>query len=100
MIGGIAIKKFFKSIDFFIIAIVIILFSIGAIALYSAEGGADGETGEAMKQLAWFGVGIVVMIIVMAIDYEVLGRLWIPLCALMLLALFLVLFTEPINRCY
>ena len=51
-----------------------------------------------MKQMAWFGVGIVVMIILMAIDYEVWGNLWIPLYALILLALFLVLFTEPINR--
>ena len=94
------IKKFFKSIDLPLIAIVLVLFIIGLVALYSANGGADSESGEAGKQLMWFGVGVVMMLIIMSIDYEVLGRLWIPFYALMLLVLFLVLFTEPINRCY
>lgn len=62
-------------------------------------GGVEGDTSEATKQIAWFGVGFITMLIIMSIDYEVWGRLWIPLYALMLLLLFLVLFTEPINRC-
>ena len=94
------IKKFFKSIDFSLIAIVLALFIIGLVALYSANGGANGDAGEVTKQLTWFGVGVVMMLILMATDYEVLGRLWIPFYAIMLLALFLVLFTEPINRSY
>ena len=61
-------------------------------------GGIEGDSDEAMKQLAWFGVGFVTMLIIMSIDYEVWGKLWIPLYAIMLLALFIVLFTEPINR--
>ena len=40
------------------------------------------------------------MLIVAMIDYEVWRRLWIPLYAIMVLALFLVLFTEPIIRSY
>ena len=74
------------------------MFTIGAIALYSADVGIDGETNEAMKQLAWFGVGFVAMLVIMSIDYEIWGKLWIPLYSIMLLVLFLVLFTEPINR--
>ena len=89
-----------KSIDYSILAIVMILFAIGLIALFSANGGIEGDSDEAMKQLAWFGVGFVIMLVLMSIDYEVWGRLWIPLYVLMLLALFLVLFTEPINRSY
>ena len=77
-----------------------ILFAIGLIALFSANGGIEGDSDEAMKQLAWFGVGFVIMLVLMSIDYEVWGRLWIPLYVLLLLALFLVLFTEPINRSY
>lgn len=68
--------------------------------MYSANGGDGGDSSEVTKQLTWFGIGIVMMILLMAIDYEVLGRLWIPLYALMLMTLFLVLFTEPINRSY
>lgn len=89
-----------KSIDYSVLAIVIVLFIIGFVALYSANGGIEGDGDEAIKQLAWFGVGFVTMLIIMSIDYEVWGRLWIPLYAIMLLVLFLVLFTEPINRCY
>lgn len=96
----IEIKKFFKSIDYSVLAIVIVLFIIGFVALYSANGGIEGDSDEAMKQLAWFGVGFVAMLIIMSIDYDVWGKLWIPLYAIMLLALFIVLFTEPINRSY
>jgi len=70
---------------------------IGAIALYSANGGIEGDTEEVGKHFVWFMIGIVLMILLMAIDYEVLEKLWIPLYAIMLLALFLVLFTTPIQ---
>ena len=96
----IIIKKFFKSIDFSIIAIVFVLFLIGEVALFSAGGGIEGEAEEAYKHIFWFTGGFVVMLIVAMIDYEVWRKLWIPLYAIMLLALFLVLFTEPINRSY
>lgn len=99
MRGGVSIKKYFKSIDFSLLAIVIVLFLIGFVALYSANGGIDGDSDEASKQLAWFGAGVIAMLVIMAIDYEVLGKLWMPFYAIMLLVLFLVLFTEPINRC-
>lgn len=92
-----SIKKFLKSIDFCTIAIVIVLFLIGIVALYSANGGIEGNPDEATKQMMWFGVGFLIMIIVAAIDYEVLGKLWIPLYGIMLLMLFLVLFTTPIH---
>ena len=70
---------------------------IGLVALYSANGGIEGNTEEVTKHFTWFITGIILMIILMSIDYEVLGKLWIPFYVLMLLALFLVLFTEPIQ---
>ena len=91
------IKKFFKSIDWLIVIVFIALFLIGLVALYSANGGVEGDTEEVGKHLAWFSIGIVFMILLMAIDYEVLAKLWIPLYVLMLLSLFLVLFTTPIQ---
>lgn len=77
--------------------IVFLLFAIGAVALFSANGKEEISDNEYMKQIIWFGVGVLVMIIIMSIDYEVWRKLWIPLYALILLMLFLVLFTEPIN---
>lgn len=65
--------------------------------MYSANGGVDGNTGEVGKHFVWFGIGVLLMILFMAIDYEVLGKLWIPFYVLMLLLLFLVLFTTPIQ---
>lgn len=95
----ITIKKFFKSIDFSVIAIVMVLFIIGAVALYSANGGIDGDTSETLKQVAWFLGGLVCMFVVSAFDYDLLAKLWIPLYVIMIIMLIAVLFTEPINRC-
>lgn len=67
-------KKLLKSVDYMIILISIVLFGIGIVALYSANGGVNGDTSEVTKQLVWFGVGIVGMIIVLLIDYDLLRK--------------------------
>ena len=67
-------KKIFKSIDYGIIIIALMLFGIGITALYSANGGVNGDTEEVTKQLVWFAVGIVCMIIVLFIDYDLLRK--------------------------
>lgn len=90
-------KKILKSLDYMIIVISILLFGIGIIALYSANGGVNGDTSEVTKQIVWFLVGIVGMIVVLMIDYDLLGKLWIPIYALTILSLIAVLFTPPIN---
>ena len=90
-------KKILKSLDYMIIIISILLFGIGIVALYSANGGVNGDTSEVTKQIVWFLVGIVGMIVVLMIDYDLLGKLWIPIYILTLLSLIAVLFTPPIN---
>ena len=60
-------------------------------------GGFNGDTSETMKQVVWFSVGMICMLIVSAIDYDTLGRLWIPLYVFMIIMLIAVLFTPPIN---
>ena len=72
-------KKILKSLDYMIIIISILLFGIGIIALYSANGGVDGDTSEVTKQIVWFLVGIAGMVVVLMIDYDLLGKLWIPI---------------------
>lgn len=69
----------------------------GLVALFSANGGLEGDIGETKKQVMWFLIGFAVMCIVVILDYEVLGKLWQFLFAISTLLLIGVLFTEPIN---
>lgn len=68
------LKKILKALDYSIIIFSLALFIIGIIALYSANGGAEGDTSETMKQVAWMGVGIVTMIAIIFIDYDILRK--------------------------
>ena len=95
--GGRYVKKILKSLDYMIIIISILLFGIGIVALYSANGGVNGDTSEVTKQIVWFLVGIAGMIVVLMIDYDLLGKLWIPIYILTILSLIAVLFTPPIT---
>lgn len=91
------IKKIFKKLDYVLIAIVVILFSIGVVALYSANGGIEGATDEWLKQIIWFVVGIIFATGVIMVDYNTVGKLWVPLYFIILVLLVAVLFTTPIN---
>ena len=93
------IRKLFKSIDFGTLLIVLGLFLIGIVALYSANGGINGDISEVWKQILWFSIGSVLIISLVVIDYTIFEKLWIPLYGIILILLVLVLFTEPINRC-
>lgn len=91
-------KKLFKSIDFIALAIIVALFLIGITALYSANGGDNGDISEVWKQLLWFGSGLVIIMILVKMDYAIFEKLWIPLYIMIMILLVLVLFTKPINR--
>lgn len=71
-------KKILKSLDYSVLIICVILFSIGLVALFSANGGIEGDFAETQKQMIWFLVGFVFMIIIIFVDYEIIGKLWIP----------------------
>ena len=81
-------KKIFKAMDYSIIIIAIILFVIGIIALYSANGGIEGDISETIRQLIWFGVGFAFAVLIIFIDYDIFGKLWIPIYVITTLALF------------
>lgn len=91
------IKKIWKAMDYSIIVIAVILFGIGIVALYSANGGIEGDFSETVRQFVWFLVGMFLAFILVFIDVDSLGRLWIPIYVLTNIALVGVLFTEPIN---
>ena len=68
------IKKILKSVDYGLIIIAVLLFGIGIVALYSANGGVNGNMEEVSKQLIWFFVGVVCMVIVLLINYDILRK--------------------------
>lgn len=91
-------RKLFKSVDFGTLFVVLVLFLIGIVALYSANGGINGDVSEVWKQCLWFGIGIVFVVSLVMVDYTIFEKFWIPFYLLIILLLVLVLFTEPINR--
>jgi len=91
-------KKLLKLMDFGTLAIVLILFLIGITALFSANGGLEGDLSEVWKQVLWFSIGAVLVISLVIVDYTIFQKIWIPLYLIINGFLVLVLFTEPINR--
>lgn len=91
------VKKLLKAVDYGIIIICVMLFAIGVVALYSANGGIEGDPSETIKQLVWFGIGFVCMILIFFVDYDILSKLWLPFFILTTISLVAVLFTQPIN---
>jgi cell division protein FtsW (lipid II flippase) len=69
------IKKVLKSIDYSLILIAFLLFGIGIVALYSANGGVHGNMEEVTKQLIWFAVGVVCMLVILLINYNILRQI-------------------------
>jgi rod shape determining protein RodA len=90
-------KKIFKTMDYSVLIIMFILFSIGLVALYSANGGANGDLLELRKQIIWFFVSFACLFTMVFIDYEFFGKLSIIAYVLIIISLVLVLFTKPIN---
>ena len=88
-------KRIFKNMDYGLILCVVILLTIGLIALYSATQSSNYI--EFKKQIIWIGVSIPVMLIIIFIDYETIVKFSPILYILSVISLIAVLFTKPIN---
>ena len=88
-------KKILKNIEWSILACVIVLITIGCVALYSATQSTGHD--ELIKQLIWFGISIPVFIAILSIDYGLIMKAAPVGYGLMLILLVAVLFTTPIN---
>ena len=88
-------KKLLKNIEWSILICVVILTTIGCVALYSATQSTEHD--ELIKQLVWLGVSIPIVIGIISIDYELIIK-FAPIGYGIILALLIgVLFTSPIN---
>lgn len=78
-----------------LLIVAIILSIIGLIALFSAT--QETEYDEFKKQIIWFVVSIIMMVIVMLINYETLVKLSPIFYGIFIILLIAVMFTKPIN---
>lgn len=88
-------KRELKNMEWWVLAIAIILCTIGLVALFSATQESNYEA--FYKQLIWIVISLVVMIVFIVIDYESIVRASPIFYIAFLLLLVAVLFTKPIN---
>ena len=88
-------KRELKNMEWGILVVAIILCIIGMVALFSATQEAEYE--EFRKQVIWFAISIVAMVVVMFIDYDLLLKASPITYGIFILLLIGVLFTKPIN---
>ncbi len=84
-----------KNVEWWILILAILLCIVGFVALYSATQSDNFEY--LRKQIIWFVISLVIMIIVSFIDYKILVKISPILYGLSLLLLVAVLFTKSIN---
>ena len=85
------IKERVKKIDIWLIILMLLLVSIGMVAINSATA-YSGDIRFIQKQLIFFATGLVLMVIVMSIDYHTLGRLYLVIYMSILVLLIAVFF--------
>ncbi len=88
-------KRILKNIEWGILICVILLITIGIVALYSATQETTKE--ELQKQIIWLIISIPIVILVTCINYEVIAKISPIFYGIFLILLFAVLFTEPVN---
>ncbi|MBR5228042.1 MAG: rod shape-determining protein RodA [Clostridia bacterium] len=90
-------RSIFRNADYILIGLAVLLVGFGIIGIYSA-GFNSSDTTEYIKQLIWFGIGAVIMLLTWLIDYNVLGKLSYVGYGVFLVLLVAVLFTTPVNN--
>ena len=88
-------KRELKNMEWGLLIVAIILSIIGIIALFSAT--QETEYDEFKKQIIWFTVSLIIMVIVMLINYTTLVKLSPIFYGISIVLLIAVLFTTPIN---
>ena len=87
--------KRLKNIEWWILVLAVLLCIIGFVALYSATQSDNFEY--LRKQIIWFVISLIVMIIVAFIDYKIMVKISPILYGISIILLIAVLFTKSIN---
>ena len=88
-------SKILKNIEWWIFILAILLCIVGFVALYSTTSSSNFE--DLKKQMMWFGISIITMIVVMFIDYKILVKISPIFYGISIIMLIGVLFTKSIN---
>lgn len=88
-------KKLLKNTEWTVLIVSLLLFAIGAVALFSAT--QSTEYGEFKKQIQWFLISMPFLFLAYSIDYNVIARFSTVIYIIMVGLLIGVLFTKPIN---
>ena len=88
-------RRELKNMEWGLLIVAVLLSIIGLIALFSAT--QQTEYDEFKKQIIWFIVSLIIMVIVMLINYETLVKLSPIFYGITIVLLIAVLFTEPVN---
>ncbi len=88
-------KSGFQQIDYTLLFLLFVLMCFSLLAIYSGSGQyfSDDPTHYVERQILWFLVGIVVMVAMMVLDYDLFKNFSIPLYVLSLISLLLVAFS-------
>jgi rod shape determining protein RodA len=85
-------SKYFRQIDYIMLLVIIGL----AVFSYLGISSAKPESANALKQLFWYGLGLIVMLVIIFIDYELIKRSSYVLYGLgIVLLLGLFIFADP-----
>jgi len=85
------IKKGFHNFDYLLIMIIFVIFSIGILAIASAtDVMTEGITREVKMQIVSFGLGLLFIVLMQFVNYEVFGEVYKVIYVLGLLALIVV----------
>ena len=88
-------NRILKNVEWWILVFAILLCIVGMIALYSAT--QSTNFGDFKKQIISFVVGMIVMIILIFVNYDILVKLSPIFYGISIILLIAVLFTKPIN---
>lgn len=88
-------KRELKNMEWGLVIVAVLLTAIGLVALFSAT--QETEYDEFKKQIIWFIVSLILMVIVMLINYQTLVKLSPIFYGISIVLLIAVLFTKPIN---
>jgi len=84
-------KKAITNFDYILLAVIIVIFSIGVVAIASATNvQTDGITRQFKMQIISFAVGLVIIILMQLIDYELFGEFYLSIFFLSIGLLLLV----------
>ena len=89
-------KTLLKNTDYIVLVIVLLLFIIGLVGIFSAGYNTSINKDEYIKQIMWFGIMIIAVIIIWAIDYSTFDIAGYAIYFFSVIALVAVMFTTSL----